>query len=59
MVDVVVIASYISERYQKEYGERIDEMKLHKLLYFTQRECITQQESRCSMSHFQLGNMGR
>ena len=42
MVDVVVIASYISERYQKEYGERIDEMKLHKLLYFTQRECIIQ-----------------
>lgn len=42
MVDVVCIASYISERYRKEYGERIDEMKLHKLLYFTQRECIIQ-----------------
>ncbi len=42
MVDVVCIASYISERYFKEYGERIDEMKLHKLLYFTQRECIIQ-----------------
>jgi len=36
------IASYISQRYQKEYGVRIDEMKLHKLLYFTQRECIIQ-----------------
>ena len=34
MVDVVSIASYISERYMKEYGERIDEMKLHKLLMF-------------------------
>jgi uncharacterized phage-associated protein len=42
MVDVVGIASYISERYRKEFGERIDEMKLHKLLYFTQRECIVQ-----------------
>ena len=42
MVDVVSIASYISERYLKEYGERIDEMKLHKLLYLTQRECIVQ-----------------
>lgn len=42
MVDVVSIASYISERYRKEFGERIDEMKLHKLLYFTQRECIVQ-----------------
>ena len=42
MIGVVSIASYISERYRKEYGERIDEMKLHKLLYFTQRECIVQ-----------------
>ena len=42
MIDVVKIASYICERYEKEYGERIDEMKLHKLLYFTQRECIIQ-----------------
>lgn len=42
MVNVVSIASYISERYMKEYGERIDEMKLHKLLYLTQRECMIQ-----------------
>lgn len=42
MVNVVDIASYISERYMKEYGERIDEMKLHKLLYLTQRECLIQ-----------------
>ena len=42
MVNVVSIASYISERYRKEFGERIDEMKLHKLLYLTQRECLIQ-----------------
>lgn len=42
MEDVVKIASYICFRYQKEFGVRIDEMKLHKLLYFTQRECIAQ-----------------
>lgn len=42
MVSAVDIASYISERYLKEYGERIDEMKLHKLLYLTQRECLIQ-----------------
>ena len=42
MVSVVQIASYICDRYQREFGERIDEMKLHKLLYFTQRECIVQ-----------------
>ena len=44
MEDVVKVASYISSRYQEEYGLKIDEMKLHKLLYFTQRECIAQTE---------------
>ena len=42
MVSVVKIASYICDRYKKEYGQKIDEMKLHKLLYFMQRECIVQ-----------------
>ena len=42
MVNVVSIASYISERYRKEFGERNDEMNLHKLLYLTQRECLIQ-----------------
>jgi uncharacterized phage-associated protein len=42
MEDVVKVASYICDRYQKMFGSRIDEMKLHKLLYFTQRECIAQ-----------------
>lgn len=36
------IASYIYMRYQKEFGRCIDEMKLHKLLYFVQRESIVQ-----------------
>lgn len=42
MADVLKIASYIAERYKRDFKERIDEMKLHKLLYFTQRECIVQ-----------------
>jgi uncharacterized phage-associated protein len=42
MESVVKIASYICQRYLKDFGEQIDEMKLHKLLYFTQRECIIQ-----------------
>ena len=42
MESVVKIASYICQRYQKDFGTRIDEMKLHKLLYFVQRECIIQ-----------------
>lgn len=40
MEDVVKIASYICLRYQRRFGRKIDEMKLHKLLYFTQRESI-------------------
>lgn len=40
MKDIMTIASYICNRYQAERGERIDEMKLHKLLYFAQRESL-------------------
>ena len=40
MENVVQIASYISERYLSEFSERIDEMKLHKLLYLVQRESL-------------------
>lgn len=42
MVEVLKVASYICKRYFAEFGEHIDEMKLHKLLYFTQRECLVQ-----------------
>lgn len=42
MEKVTQIASYISERYQRSYGEPIGEMKLHKLLYFAQRESFVQ-----------------
>ena len=40
MEKVTQIASYVCSRYQCEFGERIDEMKLHKLLYLLQREAI-------------------
>lgn len=42
MEDLMNVASYICSRYSKEYGSRIDEMKLHKLLYFAQRESLIQ-----------------
>lgn len=42
MEDLLTVASYICNRYSKEYGSRIDEMKLHKLLYFAQRESLIQ-----------------
>jgi len=35
---VVDIAQYIFDEYKKEANQAIDEMKLHKLLYFAQRE---------------------
>ena len=40
MESVTKIASYVCSRYQCEFGDRIDEMKLHKLLYLLQREAI-------------------
>jgi len=34
------VAKYICDEYRKLSGEPIDEMKLHKLLYYTQRESL-------------------
>lgn len=42
MIDVINIASYICQRYKEQFGLCIDEMKLHKLLYLSQRESIVQ-----------------
>lgn len=42
MEDLMNIASYICNRYMDEYGVDIDEMKLHKLMYFSQRESLIQ-----------------
>ena len=40
MIDVIKVASYIYKRYKDEKNTEIDQMKLHKLLYFSQRESI-------------------
>lgn len=40
MIEVIQAASYIYNRYREEFHDIIDEMKLHKLLYFAQRESI-------------------
>ena len=40
MVSLYEAASYIVQEYDKEYKEHISEMKLHKLLYFAQRESL-------------------
>ena len=38
MEKILDVANYIFNEYKKMSGEAIDEMKLHKLLYFAQRE---------------------
>ena len=58
MEDVVKVASYIVSRYQKEYGSSMDEMKLHKLLYFTQRESIIQTGSPLFETAFEAWKYG-
>lgn len=40
MEKVTHVASYLLNRYQNQFGETMDEIKLQKLLYFTQREAI-------------------
>ena len=40
MESVQKVASYIAKRYQTEFRGPLSEMKLHKLLYFTQRESL-------------------
>lgn len=44
MENVLNVAAYVCDRYQKEYGKKIDEMKLHKLMYFAQREALIQND---------------
>ena len=38
MIDIFLAAKYVSQRYRMSFGHSLDEMKLHKLLYFAQRE---------------------
>lgn len=40
MNKIIDVAGYIVKKYQEIAGEKLDELKLHKLLYFTQREAF-------------------
>ena len=40
MDSIIDAAAYVIMKYREIAGERLDEMKLHKLLYFTQRETL-------------------
>lgn len=58
MVEILQVATYIYQRYCKEFGGRIDEMKLHKLLYFTQRECLIQTGQTMFEARFEAWKYG-
>lgn len=58
MYSVFNVASYICNRYEKENGKRIDEMKLHKLLYFAQRESIIQTGKPLFVEEFEAWKYG-
>lgn len=58
MEDVLKIASYICHRFKVVFKYDIDEMKLHKLLYFTQRECIIQKDTPMFEDQFEAWKYG-
>ena len=58
MMGILQVASYIYKRYMDDFGVRIDEMKLHKLLYFTQRECLIQKGEPMFEAHFEAWKYG-
>lgn len=58
MEKVLEIAAYLMHRYEKEFHNAIDEMKLHKLLYFTQRESIIDNGNPLFAESFQAWRLG-
>lgn len=52
MNDVMTVAAYIYDRYQREFEEKIDEMKLHKLMYFAQRESLIRSDKPLFQADF-------
>lgn len=58
MMGILQVASYLYKRYMDDFGVRIDEMKLHKLLYFTQRECLIQKGEPMFDAQFEAWKYG-
>lgn len=53
MEKVLNVAFYIFNQYLKKMHDEIDQMKLHKLLYFSQRESLVQTEQPLFEEEFQ------
>ena len=58
MYSAFEVASYIYNRYKRENNVSIDEMKLHKLLYFAQRESIIQTDEPLFTDEFEAWKYG-
>ena len=58
MIDVIKVASYIYKRYKDEKNTEIDQMKLHKLLYFSQRESIIRTGQQMFKDQFEAWKYG-
>lgn len=58
MKDIKTVAAYICSRYLAEQGERIDEMRLHKLMYFAQRESLIVKDAPLFEGEFQGWRFG-
>ena len=55
----LAVAKTLMEIYQERFGENIDEMKTHKLMYFLQRESLIQTDTVLLKNHFTGGNLAR
>ena len=58
MTKVDDVAKYISVKYKKLFNDAIDEMKLHKLLYFAQREYLAKYNKPLFDSKFEAWTYG-
>lgn len=58
MLETLRVATYIAVEYKRLFGQQIDEMKLHKLMYFTQRESIIQTGAHMFDAEFRAWKYG-
>ncbi len=58
MIDIFIAAKYVAQRYRRTFGQSLDEMKLHKLLYFAQRESFVMFDQPMFTSQFEAWKYG-
>ncbi len=58
MISIFIAAQYVAQRYRKSFGRPLDEMKLHKLLYFAQRESFVMFGQPMFSSQFEAWKYG-